>query len=112
MHKTSLDYFLLDFDSQGINPQTVLSSAHAPQTLLFPEFWLICISLADTNLLHSRLPQLKGCLCFIRLRIIIQRLKPLLYKDLISKIYSLTATKVAESNFLPDLKDRGVSFLP
>ena len=43
------------------------------------------------SLLDSRLLQPTECLSLIRLANIIQRLKALLYKDLMSKLYSLTA---------------------
>ena len=42
---------------------------------------------------------------------IIQRLKPLLYKDLMSKLYSLTVAKATESQFIQRLKGRFARWL-
>ena len=61
----------------------------------------------DTNLLHSRLLQLKECLCCIRSKTIIQRLEPLPYKDCVFKMYTSLTVKTVSRLFLPVLKQRG-----
>ena len=100
MYKTNLDYFLLSFGSQSVNSQTVLSPAPAPQSLLLPRLLAgLHIYSQDISLLHSRLLQLKECLCLIQLTSIIQHLKALLCKDSVSILYTSTTLKSKGASF-------------
>jgi hypothetical protein len=88
MYQTNLDYFLLDFGFQGINPQTVLSLAHAPQTLvslssswfsyLLAKYWFTGIAVYSS---------LKSALSDFDLQVLYRKLKPLMHKDYVSTLY-------------------------
>jgi hypothetical protein len=78
MYQTNLDYFLLDFGSQGINPQTVLSPAHAPQTLVFlSSSWFAYLLAKYWSTGIAVYSSLKSALSDFDLLSIIQKAKPL-----------------------------------
>jgi hypothetical protein len=88
MHQANLNYFLLGFGSQGLS---TLGRFYLPPT---PHKAYLSRLLAglriyspDTSLLDSRLLQLKECLSLIRLVVIVQRLRTLVYKDFVSKLF-------------------------
>ena len=87
MHETNLDYFQLDFVSQGFKPQDWYNSNPPPTN---PSILRVLAGLRDyspiASLLDNRLLQLKECLSLIRLKVILQRLKPLIYKYLMSEL--------------------------
>ncbi len=94
MYKTSLELFQPNFIVRVYQPQDGFISHPRPTK----SHSRLLAGLRDyspiASLLDSRLLQLTECLSFIRLKAIVQRLKPLIYKDLMSKLYILLTTLV------------------